>query len=117
MSSLPAGLPSAVTAVLGRFREALRERYGGRLREITLFGSQARGTTHEDSDVDVLVVIDDLTDAERGDVFDLAYRIDASNEPWVGLMPLAYPTSQAQELRSREKLLFSDIARDGIALL
>ncbi|MBK8096833.1 MAG: nucleotidyltransferase domain-containing protein [Planctomycetes bacterium] len=30
-----------------------------------LFGSRARGQGHKDSDLDVLVVIDDLTSAER----------------------------------------------------
>jgi predicted nucleotidyltransferase len=33
--------------------------YGERLHALVLFGSQARGTAHDESDVDVLVVLDD----------------------------------------------------------
>jgi predicted nucleotidyltransferase len=39
-------------------RKASQE-YGDRIRSITLFGSVARGTAVEDSDIDLLVVIDE----------------------------------------------------------
>ncbi len=105
-----------VAAALGAFRSALRDRFAGRLREVVVFGSQARGTPHEESDVDVLVVVDGLTEGERREVFDLAYDVDVAAPEWVGLSPLAYSTEQATDLRSRERLLFRDIAREGIAL-
>jgi uncharacterized protein len=49
-----------VREAIERFRESVRSRFGGRLRQITLFGSQARGDAHADSDVDLLVVVDAL---------------------------------------------------------
>jgi uncharacterized protein len=108
-------LPPAVEAALDRFRVSLQARFGDRLREIVLFGSQARGDAHEESDVDVLVVVDGLTERERVEVMDLAYDADAADrDAWVGLSPLPYSTAQAQELRGREKLLFRDIDREGV---
>ena len=44
--------------LLDRIREALHEAYGERLRGVVLFGSVARGEAVEDSDVDVLVLLD-----------------------------------------------------------
>lgn len=41
--------------------EELRAMYGRRLRGVVLFGSRARGDAHPDSDVDVLVVLDQVT--------------------------------------------------------
>jgi predicted nucleotidyltransferase len=38
----------------------LRELYGDRLREVLLYGSYARGEAHEESDIDLLVVLTDL---------------------------------------------------------
>lgn len=109
--------PPAVTAALGRFRTALSRRFAQRLRELVLFGSWARGEAHEDSDVDVLVVVDELTESERGEVMDLAYDADAADrDAWVGISPLPYSTVQAADLRSRERLLFREIARDGVAV-
>ena len=96
---------------LGRFTAALRERFGGRVSEVVLFGSQARGDAHEDSDVDVLVVIDDLSDHERCDVIDLAYDVNAASDDWLGLS-----TSHVRDLRRRGRRLWADIEREGIGL-
>lgn len=105
----------AVRDALARLRERLAVRFRERLREVVLFGSQARGDATEDSDVDVLVVIDDLSLDERLEVFRIAYDIDAAG-PWVGLSPLAYSTEQARDMRRRERLLFRDIDSEGIPL-
>lgn len=39
--------------------QRLRATYGGRLRRVILYGSRARGDAREDSDVDMLVVLDE----------------------------------------------------------
>src|SRR5258708_30630880 len=102
-----------VAAALTKLRSGLEARFGSRLREVVLFGSHARGTATEESDVDVLVVVDDLTEGERLEVFDLAYDIDSTSPEWAGLAPLPYSTAQAQSLPSRARLLFSHIAQEG----
>ena len=50
-------------AMLERFAAILRMRLGGELHAVWLFGSRARGEPpgHEDSDIDVLVLVDDAT--------------------------------------------------------
>src|SRR5688500_18749248 len=106
--SLEAIASPAVRESLARFRALLEAHFGERLREVVLFGSCARGDADDESDVDVLVVIDELTVAERRVVVDLSYDVDSSG-PWLGLSPLAYSTSQAAELRARERRLFLDI--------
>lgn len=117
VSPRPAALPSAVRAALQRFKDLLTHRFGDRLRELTLFGSHARGEAHDESDVDVLVVVEGLTESERSEVMELAYDADAADrEAWVGLSPLPYSEVQAADLRSRERLLFRDIDREGIRL-
>jgi hypothetical protein len=66
-------------------------------------------------DVDVLVVVVDLDEAEAREVSRLAYFVDAEpGHAWAGLSPLAYSAARADELRAREKLLMRDIARDGV---
>jgi hypothetical protein len=110
-------LPAAVRAALGRFTASVRARFGDRVRELTLFGSHARGDAHDESDVDVLVVIDDLSETDRRDVMDLAHDADAADrEAWVGVSPLPYSTAQAGELRAREKRLLRDVDAEGIPL-
>jgi predicted nucleotidyltransferase len=105
-----------VAAALDSFGVSLRSRFGERLQELTLFGSRARGDAREDSDVDVLVVIDQLSERERGEVFDLAWSAGMSGDEYVVVAPIPYSTAQARELRSREKRLMREIADHGVPL-
>ncbi len=41
-----------------RVRDALAAKFGARLRDVVLFGSEARGDGKPDSDVDILVVLE-----------------------------------------------------------
>ena len=54
------------------FVRELRERYGERVRRVILFGSVARGDYHEESDIDVLVIADDI---DLRDISRIATRI------------------------------------------
>ena len=87
------------------------------MRETVLFGSYATGQAHEESDVDVLVVVDGLTEQERRDVMDAAYDAAAADrDAWVSISPLPYSIEQVTDLRSRERRLLRDIDACGVRL-
>lgn len=109
-------LPAGVSHALDRFARSLRDRFGSRVSEIVLFGSHARGEATEESDVDVLVTIDEMTHEERVEVIDLATATDRSAPDWVGLSVLVYATSQATHMRDGGRRLFKDIDREGVRL-
>ncbi len=50
-------MDSRIRAALDDARRRLAEIYGDRIVRVILYGSQARGDAHADSDVDVLVVL------------------------------------------------------------
>ena len=116
MVAVPRALPPAVEAALVRLRSALSERFGPRVSELVLFGSHARGDAHEDSDVDVLVAIDGLSEEDRLAVLDFASLLDSAAPEWVGLSPLVYSSEQTARMRAGGRRLFRDIDRDGIRL-
>jgi predicted nucleotidyltransferase len=106
-----------VASAVARFHAALERRFGARLRDVVLYGSHARGTAHEDSDVDVFVVVDELTHQESAEIARMAYFVDAEEgHAWAGLEPLAMSTKHAEDMRNRERLLLRDIDRDGVRL-
>ncbi|OHB56786.1 MAG: hypothetical protein A2173_04245 [Planctomycetes bacterium RBG_13_44_8b] len=48
--------------ITGKTKEALEKIYGKRLRMVCLYGSAARGQLHQDSDIDIAVILDRITD-------------------------------------------------------
>ena len=48
-----------IIQLVNQVKKHLIERYGDKIREIILYGSYARGEATKDSDIDLLVLIDD----------------------------------------------------------
>ena len=67
MSLQSLDIPEGKRRAIEAFVRELRERYGERVKRVILFGSVARGDYHEESDIDVLVIADevDLRDISR----------------------------------------------------
>lgn len=103
--------PATRTAV-EEFSRRVRARFGDRVVKLVLFGSHARGEATEESDVDILVVIDDLTPSDGREideiVGDILTRMD------VVLSPLVLTAARFAELRARERRIAREINRDGI---
>jgi predicted nucleotidyltransferase len=69
-------------AILGRVRDAVRERYGPRLVALAVYGSVGRRTMREDSDVDLLVVARSLPRSRLQRVAEFRV-IDDELGPWL----------------------------------
>lgn len=105
-------LSEGVRAALRDLRGRLEERFGARLAGMIVFGSYARGEAGPDSDVDVMVLVNDLTHADRREVYDLGAEVWMDTR--VRLAPLALSPAELDALRRRERLLALDLATEGI---
>lgn len=105
----------ALDRLLTEFRDRLLSKFGTRVLEVKLFGSYARGTPLEDSDVDVAVVLDRVdSHAERTFPMELAGDLTI-NHGFV-IVPLVLSKQELDFLREREELIAENLDRDGIAL-
>lgn len=107
-------MPSSLRPVLGRLRARLHAVFGERLRGVTLFGSYAKGDADEDSDVDVLIVIDDLTDDEVTEVAAAAAAL--SVESGFDVAPLPIASARYAALSASGLGIAAEIERTGVAL-
>lgn len=112
-ATLPDHLAPAVRAALADAAAALHARYGSRLHALVLFGSQARGDAHDESDVDVLVVLDDgfrhLDEVKR--------LVDVELELFerYGCL-LAFTLLPVSRFRSAHHPLMLNVRQEGVAL-
>lgn len=98
-------------AAVVRFRDELRRMLGPRLRDLRLYGSKARGDDHEDSDIDVLVLVDELDWATRLSISDLAHGIDSRLSPWTEAF------DSYHRPMSRASGFYKEMRRESVKLL
>jgi uncharacterized protein len=98
--------------ILRHIRTSVRAIYGDRIERLVLFGSRARGDAHADSDYDIAVFLEDLTDRWREfrRLADLRTEILAETGAFLEARPF-----RAGSYRDRPPLLH-EIRRDGVDL-
>ena len=99
-------------SVLEQFRAALDAAYGLRVERVVLYGSRARGDATPDSDYDVAVFLENLTD--RWEEFARLATIEVDLIEKTGAVVHAVPY-EAGSWRERTPLMH-EIRRDGVDL-
>jgi predicted nucleotidyltransferase len=112
--ALPAHLTPAEQAALTEFVAAARRVLGADLLEARLFGSRARGEAHEDSDVDVALIVTAAGRDRRYEVYDLAFEIQLRTG--IDIAPAVIEQARLEELRARERLIAQAIDHEGVPL-
>lgn len=91
----------------------LSDRFGHRLKAVRLFGSAARYTASEHSDVDVAIIVEELTRLEWnlaiGETSEISLRFD------VPLAPFVVSAAHFELLLSRGRSIARDILGEGIS--
>lgn len=110
-----AATPSALVATAAaRFAAELRRHYGDAVVDVRLFGSFSRAEAHEESDVDVAVVLEHADWKTRCDVIDLATDVGLPHDLLIS--PTIFDRDTYERWRRQERPLVMDIERDGIPL-
>lgn len=101
-------------AAVADYLARLRALFGERVLRVILFGSRARGDGDRESDLDLLVVVDD------GDWRFHDQIADESVEPWLThrslISPITMDCKEYEQLQEWRTLFFRNLERDGIEL-
>ncbi|PKO22828.1 MAG: hypothetical protein CVU38_07425 [Chloroflexi bacterium HGW-Chloroflexi-1] len=114
MNQKPAYLTNAERAALAAFVANLCQEYGDRLVHVVLFGSKARGDFDPESDLDVLVVLNDGDWRLRDAVALVAF--DPMLEYGVILSPLVVDAADYTWWQDHHAPIYRHISAEGVEL-
>ena len=101
-------IPTKIQRILQETRIELQKIYSGRLKDIILYGSYARGDYSKDSDIDLLLILEHLNDlaVEREKYVPVVCRISLKYDTVLSVIPydyLAYQTKKTPLLMNVHK--------------
>jgi uncharacterized protein len=105
--------PKKLDPLLQELHQALQTYYGDRLINLILFGSYARHEATEDSDIDILIVLQDLI-SPGDEIFRISALKTDLNLKYNELISVT-PISHA-DYQTRSTPLLENIRREGIVL-
>ena len=106
-------IPNALRPLLSELKRRLQALYGDRLDRLVLYGSQARGDTHAESDVDVLVVLHGPVNPGREirRMSDVCFQLGMEHETLIS----AHPVSSSEYPNPTSNWL-ANVRREGVTV-
>jgi predicted nucleotidyltransferase len=92
-------------------KEHLIKIYGRKLKGIILYGSYARGDFEDGSDIDIIILLEDMNEpiVERERYFDVIYELDLKYDTVISIIPF-----KEEEFKNRRLPIILNAKREGI---
>jgi uncharacterized protein (UPF0332 family)/predicted nucleotidyltransferase len=97
---------------LDELKDALLERYD--LLRLILIGSKARGDSHPESDIDVVIVLKELDSQRRDDISHLCFEVGLKHD--VLLQPILYTPDELNSPLIQVQPFYKNMIADGVQL-
>lgn len=107
-------LTSTEQAAIQKFAADVHRELAANVVSLSLFGSRSRGEGHEESDLDVLVLLKYVDASIKNQVWDFAN--DILLETGINIAPLVVLEADFNRLLSRERRVAIEIKRDSLPL-
>jgi len=102
--------------IMSAFTDECRVLFGDRLNDIRLFGSYARGDFNDDSDIDVMVIVDmDYSEARKylERVCEIAFEIDSDSHTIIS--PIIR-SRRDYEIRKKLPGFYRNVETEGVSM-
>jgi len=103
-----------IQPIIAEFTEQAKAHYGNRLAKIILFGSYARGEAHDESDVDLMLLLNDdevSSNSEKTQIFDISWSLFMKYSIIISALPVSL-----KKFISTNKALYRFVKKEGIYL-
>ncbi|MBF7082783.1 nucleotidyltransferase domain-containing protein [Desulfallas sp. Bu1-1] len=100
--------------VLKGFIEYLTNLYPEQVVSIELFGSKARGNAEPDSDIDLLIIVQDRNNIDRSKIYD--YVLDAELNHGINISLKIYNKDDYNKLVKMNVPFATNVQKEGVTL-
>ncbi len=106
-------IPAELKTLLDEAKTLLERVYGARLKDIILYGSHARGDAAEGSDIDLIVLLDDMDNpvSELQRCSKEIHQLDLLYDTLISIIPI-----DARQYETRRLPIILNAKREGIPL-
>ncbi len=106
-------IPQTIKIILADTKAHLKKIYGDALKDIILYGSYARGDFTEGSDIDLIILLEDIKElaAERKKYFDAIWELNLKYDTVISIIPL-----REDEYRTSRLPLILNAKREGFSI-
>jgi predicted nucleotidyltransferase len=106
-------LPAQIQSILKETYHELKSLYSDHLKEMILFGSYARGDFMNESDIDLMLLLDNMNDvASEGDKYrSMISRISLKYDTVVSIVPFHF-----EEFQQKRTPLILNVKNEGIKM-
>lgn len=107
-------IPDPMNKAIKEFSTLLKKQLGPKLLDTRLFGSVARGTFTPESDIDILVIIQDENKITRDTIIETAVDINLKYD--VVISPVIISAERFSGPLFQETYFYKSIQKEGISL-
>jgi len=107
-------LNSTEKKALNEFSSLIKNALKMNLFDIKLFGSKSTGKFHDESDIDILIILKERNENYLDIISDVLLDIELKYES--GISPVVLTTTEFLANQKHQTLFYSEIARDGVTL-
>ncbi len=106
-------IPRKIRTILDEVKKHLEKIYGNKLKGIILYGSYARGDFTDGSDIDLIILLENMKDplAEREKYFNEIWELDLKYDTVISIIPF-----KEEEYRIRKLPVILNAKREGVSL-
>jgi predicted nucleotidyltransferase len=104
------GLLDSERTALAELKRKLEERF--ELIDFRIFGSKARGDAAPDSDIDVMIEIEDYTPVSESEIDDIVFKVNLEHDCFISVV--IFGRREIEEGPLGESPLYRVIEREGV---
>ena len=102
--------------VIGEYIDLIRRRFPTKISEIILFGSKARGESHRESDIDILIVIDTEDRQIKRKISDLCWDAMFNNDFKAFISPVIFFKKEYEQYKKWNSSFLYNVSQEGVKL-